>query len=245
MASFFSRLGPWGWAFWILVCCFLFTQYSTAQFVLGFLDAFDGAEEQHVFWVSQSMPWFFLKNILLSLGLPAVSLLAFLVFGKMKSEEGAYLSLPRVCSMEKVFDQCVYRQRREKRPFSLLFCRWHMDERGLMGFYGRRKKVMLAELLQVTEKEVRLTDYLVPVSRESFVILVDGGAEEGQVLSSRIDRKIALVFAPEMEGSDFRLCWGLAPYRPGDSLYELMERASRSLEKESGAGNMGVGDGAP
>ncbi|TYT73278.1 hypothetical protein [Desulfobotulus mexicanus] len=228
MTSILSRSGPWAWAFWLLFLSFIMTQFWTAKAIFHIFETMHGSEAYHDSWNPSSLTMIFLRNSLLGLGLPLLAL-PFFTLLREKGKKSANLPYPLIpASIENNFAQAVYRQRREKKPFALLHCRW--KEREVSGF-RKRKKDILSDILQLAREEIRLTDHLIPLDNRNFAILVEGGAEESRILSSRIQKGLEKARENRQEFENIDFLWSVTSYRPGDSLEELMGRALRSLEK--------------
>jgi hypothetical protein len=210
MASFFSRMGPWGWGFWILTIFFCLAQYRSAQEVEALLASM-AALGPEVLADPGTLAWIFLRNTLLALGAALVSLV--FCFALARTED--------------FFEKAVYRQRREGRAFSFVLCRWQAEEKKAFFSWARKKRDRLSTILLVSRQEIRLTDALIPMDGATLGILVEGDDGEAGILARRIEEHLKRKGFCE----DLQLLWSVAAYRPGDSLEELMARARRSLEK--------------
>lgn len=226
MASFFSRMGPWGWGFWILTIFFCLAQYRSAQEVEALLASM-AALGPEVLADPGTLAWIFLRNTLLALGAALVSLVFCFALARNVSKDQALFSSVVQQRAEDFFEKAVYRQRREGRAFSFVLCRWQAEEKKAFFSWARKKRDRLSTILLVSRQEIRLTDALIPMDGATLGILVEGDDGEAGILARRIEEHLKRKGFCE----DLQLLWSVAAYRPGDSLEELMARARRSLAK--------------
>ncbi|TWI70723.1 hypothetical protein LZ24_02143 [Desulfobotulus alkaliphilus] len=228
MNAILPRSGFWAWAFWLLLLGFLLTQFWTARTIVILFETAYDSEACQAAWTPSSLVLIFLRNSLVGLTLPLLALPFFLMLRKKEREAGTQHPPLVPASVESSFARAVYRQRREKKPFALLHCRWKEKEGS--GF-RKRKKNILSDVLQMARAEIRLTDHLIPIDKNNFAILVEGGAEESRILSARIQKGLDRARGEKEVLKNMEFLWSVASYRPGDSLEELMARALRSLER--------------
>lgn len=141
-------------------------------------------------------------------------------------------------AFQRHFATFVYRQRREEKAFCLLL----MDVDGFKGVNDREGHLVGDQILRGVARritgEIRLTDPLARWGGDEFTVLAEGCLEDVMGVAERIRERIAGTgLGIGKKGSLLvSVSCGVAAYRPGDSLDDLMNRADIALYEAKAAG---------
>ncbi|MUM77092.1 diguanylate cyclase [Pseudodesulfovibrio sp. F-1] len=136
-------------------------------------------------------------------------------------------------ALTKRFDLARYRAARHTMPFSVIVI--DLDEfKAINDTLGHIEgDRVLKAVASAIARTLRPTDLLVRWGGDEFLILMDGAAEEAEVVAERV--RAAMPAAPS--GKPISFSCGIAQFRDGDDLNSLTQRADEAMYKAKTTGS--------
>jgi diguanylate cyclase (GGDEF)-like protein len=138
------------------------------------------------------------------------------------------------------FARASARRARQGQPFSVLLMDLDKfkDVNDTLGHMEGDR--VLKDLARVAREQIRPTDNLARWGGDEFVVLTECGAEEAQVVAERIRSEVEKTFSSlgdgETDSLSVTVSCGVAEYREGESLDDLMARVDKELYAAKNAG---------
>ena len=122
--------------------------------------------------------------------------------------------------------------------FTLCYCDLDHFKRINDRFGHQRGDAVLREFSAVAEQVVRSVDFVARFGGEEFLlVLVDADAREAQRVAARLsDRTRALSVDPRHPEVRLTVSVGIAEFRPGESVEDVIQRADRALYRSKSSG---------
>lgn len=122
--------------------------------------------------------------------------------------------------------------------FTLCYCDLDYFKRINDRFGHQRGDDVLREFAALADQVVRSVDFVARFGGEEFLlVLVDADAEEaGRVAARLAERTRVLEVAPNHTESRLSVSVGIAEFRPGESIEDLVQRADRALYRAKSSG---------
>ncbi len=122
--------------------------------------------------------------------------------------------------------------------FTLCYCDLDHFKRVNDRFGHQRGDEMLREFGAVAEQVVRSVDYVARFGGEEFLlVLVDADAEEARRVASRLgERTRELVPDPRLAGCRLSVSVGIAEFRPGEAIQDVLQSADQALYRAKSSG---------